>query len=55
MINQSTQTGRNVRFSGEDFKPGQVVAKKGQLLNPHILMAINANKIESVQFIVLPI
>jgi len=48
VINQSTQTGRNVRFSGEDFKPGQVVAKKGQLLNPHILMAINANKIESV-------
>ena len=48
VINQSVQTGRNVRFSGEDFKPGQVVAKKGQLLNPHILMAINANKIESV-------
>jgi len=48
VINQSVQSGRNVRFSGEDFKPGQVIAKKGQLLNPHILMAINANKIESV-------
>ena len=48
VINQSVKSGRNVRFSGEDFKPGQVVAKKGQLLNPHILMAINVNKIESV-------
>ena len=42
LINQSVQSGRNVRFSGADFKPGQVIAKKGQLLNPHILMAINA-------------
>ena len=48
VINQSVKSGRNVRFSGEDFKPGQMIAKKGQLLNPHILMAINANKIESV-------
>ena len=24
VINQSVQTGRNVRFSGEDFKPGPV-------------------------------
>jgi len=47
-VSQSVQTGRNVRFSGEDFKPGQTVAKKGQLLNPHILMAIIANKIDTV-------
>ena len=48
LVSQSVQTGRNVRFSGEDFKPSETVAKKGQLLNPHILMAIIANKIDTV-------
>ena len=47
-VSQSVQTGQNVRFSGEDFKPGETVAQKGQLLNPHILMAIIANKIDTV-------
>ena len=48
LVSQSVQTGQNVRFSGEDFKPGETVAQKGQLLNPHILMAIIANKIDTV-------
>ena len=53
-INQVVNKGRNVRLAGEDYKPGTIIAKKGQVINPHRLMGIIASKQENIPIYQIP-
>ena len=53
-IDQVVNKGRNIRLAGEDYKPGTVIAKKGQAINPHRLMSIIANKQNDIPIYQIP-
>ena len=54
VINQLISKGRNVRLSGEDFNPGDLILEQGSTIEPHNMMSAIANGIKSVKIYTPP-
>jgi molybdopterin molybdotransferase len=54
VLDEAISKGKNVRLSGEDFKTGDIILEKGNVIEPHNMMAAIANGIKSVKIFAPP-